>query len=85
MKETTNIQIDLRLAEFMGVKLYFNPSMNLYDLRDVLRKLTPEQWVELRLKLSHIWEQTNPGISLMWWLLTCDPAIIARAVAEVVG
>ena len=89
MKEMTNNQIDQRLAEFMGKDSITTAYCNdRNDLADVLRKLTPEQWLKVAERINNVWFSTStdsPGHGATWWLLTCDTAIIARAVAEVVG
>lgn len=62
----------------------WSPPTNRDDLAEVLGKLTIDQRRQLHERLGHY-----RGPCMMWdynvWLLTCDPAIIARAVAEVVG
>ena len=66
----------------------WNPCGNRDDLAEVLAKLTPEQWYKVNRSLPTIHSvrsDTSPRHGFSWWLLTCDPAIIARAVAEVVG
>lgn len=63
----------------------FSPTTNFNDTRDVLRKLTPEQWDSVIDRLGYIhMAATGCEERFSLWLLTCDPAIIARAVAEVV-
>ena len=48
-------------------------------------KLTPEQWDSVIDRLGYIhMAATGCEERFSLWLLTCDPAIIARAVAEVV-
>ena len=66
----------------------WNPCGNRNDLVEVLEKLTPEQWFEVNRSLPTIYSirsDASPRHGFSWWLLTCDPAIIARAVAEVVS
>lgn len=61
------------------------PTTNRNDLADVLAKLTPEQWEITRVHLYDYWKKiTEPARPFILWSHTCDPAIIARAVAEVV-
>lgn len=63
----------------------WSPTTNRDDLADVLRKLTPEQWDSVIDRLGYIhMAATGCEERFSLWLLTCDPAIIARAVAEVV-
>ena len=66
----------------------WNPCGNRDDLAEVLERLTPEQWFEVNRSLPTIYSirsDASPRHGFSWWLLTCDPAIIARAVAEVVS
>ena len=66
----------------------WSPPTNRNDLAEVLERLTPEQWFEVNRSLPTIYSirsDASPRHGFSWWLLTCDPAIIARAVAEVVG
>ena len=66
----------------------FSPLDDRNSLVEVLAKLTPEQWFEVNRSLPTIYSirsDASPRHGFSWWLLTCDPAIIARAVAEVVG
>ena len=66
----------------------WSPPTNRDDLAEVLERLTPEQWFEVNRSLPTIYSirsDASPRHGFSWWLLTCDPAIIARAVAEVVG
>lgn len=66
----------------------WNPYGNRNDLAEVLEKLTPEQWFDVHRTLPTIYSirpATSQGHGFSRWLLTCDPAIIARAVAEVVS
>ena len=58
------------------------------DLADVLEDLTPEQWYKTSqtlLRKYFNWADASPRHEFSWWLLTCDPALIARAVAKVVS
>ena len=71
-----------------GGTVLWDPFANRNDLAEVLAKLTPEQWYKVNRSLPTIHSvrsDTSPRHGFSWWLLTCDPAIIARAVAEVVG
>ena len=66
----------------------WSPPTNRNDLAEVLERLTPEQWFEVNRSLPTIYSirsDASPRHGFSWWLLTCDPAIIARAVAEVVS
>ena len=66
----------------------FDPLGCRNDLAEVLAKLTPEQWSRLDQSFTTIYylrSDASSRHSFTRWLLTCDPAIIARAVAEVVG
>ena len=66
----------------------WSPTTNRNDLAEVLAKLTPEQWSRLDQSFTTIYylmSDASSRHSFTRWLLTCDPAIIARAVAEVVG
>ncbi len=54
------------------------------DLADVLAKLTPEQWDYAAFRIAQHPDALGSDGMFWRWLLTCDPAIIARAVAEVV-
>jgi len=78
------------LADFVGHggNLPFSPSTNRNDLAEVLGRLTDEQWekcVDLMDEDSPEWIRNESNSVLgVRWLLTCDPAIIADAVARVV-
>lgn len=89
MAEMTDDQVNRVLAKLVGKDgHYFKPMLVRDDLAEVLAKLTPEQWFEVHRSLPTIYSirsDTSPRHGFSWWLLTCDPAIIARAVAEVVG
>ena len=61
----------------------WSPPTNRNDLAEVLAKLTPEQWAEA--KPAILRNLLESEVDQHRWLLTCDPAIIARAVAEVVS
>ena len=66
----------------------WSPPTNRNDLAEVLAKLTPEQWSRLDQSFTTIYylrSDASSRHSFTRWLLTCDPAIIARAVAEVVS
>ena len=66
----------------------WSPTTNRDNLAEVLERLTPEQWYKVNRSLPTIYSirsDASPRHGFSWWLLTCDPAIIARAVAEVVG
>lgn len=66
----------------------WSPPTNRNDLAEVLAKLTPEQWSRLDQSFTTIYYLRSDASSrhgFTRWLLTCDPAIIARAVAEVVS
>jgi len=73
-------------GEFVRQVCDWSPTTNRDDLADVLAKLTPEQQWKLDEMLEDQWcdveSKDKPPASI--WFLTCDPAIIARAVAEVV-
>ena len=63
-----------------GGMVQWSPPTNRDDLAEVLEKLTPEQWTNVLNRLAPSgWFAAETK-----WLLTSDPAIIARAVAEVV-
>jgi len=73
------------LADFVGHggNLPFSPPTNRNDLAEVLGRLTREQWETV----MHALRDTLPPMDTPgwgFWLLTCDPAIIAGAVARVV-
>ena len=61
----------------------WSPTTNRNDLAEVLAKLTPEQWAEAKPAILRNFLESE--VDQHRWFLTCDPAIIARAVAEVVG
>jgi len=61
----------------------WSPPTNRNDLAEVLAKLTPEQWAEAKPAILRNFLESE--VDQHRWFLTCDPAIIARAVAEVVG
>ena len=59
----------------------WSPPTNRNDLAEVLERLTPEQWFEVNRSLPTIYSirsDASPRHGFSWWLLTCDPAIIAR-------
>ena len=61
----------------------WSPTTNRNDLAEVLAKLTPEQWAEAKPAILRNFLESE--VDQHRWFLTCDPAIIARAVAEVVS
>ena len=89
MSEMTDDQVNRVLAKLVGKDShFFKPTLGRDNLAEVLAKLTPEQWYKVNRSLPTIHSvrsDTSPRHGFSWWLLTCDPAIIARAVAEVVG
>lgn len=77
---------DVEIGEYYRYGRAWSPSTDRNALADVIGKLTIEKWIdaERRVTLDAI-----PVSSVMHdeWnksLLTCDPAVIARAIAEVV-
>ena len=97
MNDLDNNAIDRLLAKFMGWSVFADhesylksmygitrsPTTNRNDLAEVLGKLTQDQWEAVMFNLRHT---VPPMDTPAWcyWVLTCDPSIIARAVAEVV-
>mgnify|MGYP000857370443 CR=1 FL=1 len=64
----------------------WSPPTNRNDLAEVLAKLTPEQRGLLMDRLARVHaELPSDADGFCFWAMTCDPAIIARAVAEVVS
>lgn len=67
----------------------WSPPTNRDNLAEVLAKLTPEQWRDVQEVLLIVpgnpYDTPKQTMDADHWLLTCDPAIIARAVAEVVS
>ena len=87
MSEMTDDQVNRVLAKLVGKDShFFKPTLGRDNLAEVLAKLTPEQWDDLTPRLHDTWKNLGePTGRFIWWTHTCDPAIIARAVAEVVG
>ena len=67
----------------VGAVERWSPPTNRNDLAEVLAKLTPEQWAEAKPAILRNFLESE--VDQHRWFLTCDPAIIARAVAEVVS
>jgi len=77
------------LADFVGHggNLPFSPPTNRNDLAEVLGRLSLEQWSKVEVILVEAWALTPdspPTPGFLRWSHTCDPAIIADAVARVV-
>lgn len=90
MAEMTDDQVNRVLAKLVGKDgHYFKPMLVRDDLAEVLAKLTPEQWRDVQEVLLIVpgnpYDTPKQTMDADHWLLTCDPAIIARAVAEVVS
>jgi len=87
MNDLTHTQIDHLFAKKIPGWTCIHDSSDRNDLADVLRWLTPEQWASVIEALRMRWDTSTtecPGHGWVWWTHTCDPSIIARAVAEVV-
>jgi len=63
---------------------FWSPTTDRHDLAEVVAKLTDDQ--KYRLHYSLFWRTDTPTTpeGFSFWPLTCDPAIIAKAVADVV-
>ena len=84
MAEMTDDQVNRVLAKLVGKDgHYFKPTLGRDNLAEVLAKLTPEQLAAVKPVIIRQWCEVEGDP--FFWLLTCDPAIIARAVAEVVS
>ena len=62
----------------------FDPCTDSNHLREVLAKLTADQWDHLLVGLVLHQDAPKSDKPFWQWMLTCDPRIIAQAVAEVV-
>ena len=60
----------------------WNPCGNRNDLAEVLAKLTPEQIEAVKPAIVRLWWDASGDP--FFWLLTCDPAIIAEAIVNVI-
>lgn len=67
-----------------GLPSTFDPYGNSNHLREVLAKLTDDQWDHLLVGLVLHQDAPKSDKPFWQWMLTCDPSIIAQAVAEVV-
>lgn len=87
MAEMTDDQVNRVLAKLVGKDgHFFKPMLVRDDLAEVLAKLTPEQRGLLMDRLARVHaELPSDADGFCFWAMTCDPAIIARAVAEVVS
>lgn len=96
MTEMTDDQVNRVLAKLVGKDgHFFKPTLVRDDLAEVLAELSDAQWEATLESIrrntpcfpASLVDPQNPDRHLQGakWLLTCDPAIIARAVAEVVS